>query len=79
MKAYKIFDTDNYGHPEDIEIVKEGCMLKYLREMIKIQCMPECNIEMWKESHKYLPQSEKEAIDFFEESGYYVEKVTVYE
>lgn len=79
MKVYKIVYMEEFKHPDDIELVKEGCMLKYVKEMIKDERISEDILKWWIEQRKHLPETETEAIDLLENDGFYIDLITVYE
>lgn len=78
-KCYKLFYAEEYEHPDDIEIIAEGSLKKYVDQMIKDERINPENIEWWTSHGNKMPETEREYMDFLENDGWYIEKVEVYE
>lgn len=78
-KCYKLFYADEYEHPTDIEIIAEGSLAKYVNEMIAEERINPENIEWWIDKGNKMPETESEYMDFLENDGWYIEKITMYE
>lgn len=76
MRAYKVFYAEEYEHPDDIEVVKEGALIKYAMCEGRIY---EGTMEQFLKEHPNGIQTEQDAVDVLLEDGYYVERVKVYE
>ena len=75
-KCYVIYYED--ANNDDTEIVQEGSLLKYVKEMIADERINPENIEFWIEGGNRMPITERECIDFLENDGWSVKVSYIY-
>ena len=78
-KCYKVFLGTEYEHPDDIEVVAEGSLIRYVKELLADERINQENIDFWLSNGNKMPTTEQECIDFLENDGWYVERITMYE
>lgn len=78
-KVYKITYYDEYEHPDDIEVVKEGCLSDYANMCWQEGRISQETIDEYLKKHETKPNNDKDAIELLESDGYYVSKITMYE
>ncbi|MBQ0113323.1 MAG: hypothetical protein KBT03_09360 [Bacteroidales bacterium] len=78
-KVYKITYYDEFEHPDDIDIVKEGCLSYYANVCWQEGRISDDTIEDYLKKHETKPNNDKDASELLELDGYYVSLVEVYE
>jgi hypothetical protein len=79
MEVFKFVYLDDGVHPDMVEIVKSGSMVKFYNLQLEFGRINGETVLDFKKAHGHLPQTDDEACELFVQDGYYVERVRVFE